>query len=276
MEDGIFFYNGWNGTDDCADYEPVRDGAKIENLFPECRKGSLDEEVLKKLGMKKKIMEDDDFLFFYQLLFPMCNTEKSGVCDDPRMSFYSEVKKWTSIYASDIGLSGSYGHAFAEVKIPELVRHDGCLVRDGVRGGSSGAIHRRWLPGADYDDDIFDSMKYGRWIQIKRVKKLCNNDRAPKRGDDNYDPAYKFDYIWKTLIHNVNALTKEADLDQCIDETSWATASPGEKGSGITGRIQNKPGVNKGGQTVVMSDVVSKLFRISLNTHFSKHFAILL
>ena len=78
------------------------------------------------------------------------------------------------------------------------------------------------------------------------------------------------------MIHNVNALTKEADLDQCIDETSWATASPGEKGSGITGRIQNKPGVNKGGQTVVMSDVVSKLFRISLNTHFSKHFAILL
>ena len=37
-----------------------------------------------------------------------------------------------------------------------------------------------------------------------------------------------------------------------------ATASPGEQGSGITSRIHNKPGMNKGGQTVVMSDVVSK------------------
>ena len=125
-------------------------------------------------------MDDKDFLFFYQLLFPMCDVGKSGIVDDPRMSYYSEVEKWTQMYASAIGLGGSYGHTFAEVKIPELVRHDGVIVRDGVRGGSGGAIHRRWLQGGDFNDNIYDSIKYGRWIQIKRVKKLCNNDRSAK------------------------------------------------------------------------------------------------
>ena len=39
-----------------------------------------------------------------------------------------------------------------------------------------------------------------------------------------------------------------------VDETSFATASPGEKNAGVTFRVRGKPGVSKGGQTVLISD----------------------
>ena len=76
-----------------------------------------------------------------------------------------------------------------------------------------------------------------------------------KKGEEGYDPAYKFDYIWDTIIHNVNAVALNAELDLCGDETTYATASFGEKGSGLTGRIKGKPGVAKGGQIILVSDV---------------------
>ena len=66
---------------------------------------------------------------------------------------------------------------------------------------------------------------------------------------------YKFDYIWQCLIHNVNFLTKYAELYLCGDETSRATSIYGEGGAGITGQITNKPVVTKGGHTVLVSDV---------------------
>lgn len=36
----------------------------------------------------------------------------------------------------------------------ELLRHDGSVVCDGVRGGSSGVIYCWWQIDADYDDNI--------------------------------------------------------------------------------------------------------------------------
>ena len=219
------------------------------------RKGSLDIDLLKKMGLKKKVMERKDCLFFYQLILPMCNVSKSGIEDDPRQSYYSMVENWSNIYALDIELGGSYGHEFNNVMIKELVNFDGVLVKDGVRGGSNGALYRRWQTGSDMEMSILRSMTFRRFLQIKRVIKLCNNSTAKKRGEEGYDPAYKFDYIWATIVHNINAITKEAELDLCGDESSYATASFGEKGLGIVGRIQNKPGVSKGGQIVLVSDV---------------------
>ena len=107
---------------------------------------------------------------------------------------------------------------------------------------------------ADYDDDIFIGMPHRRWLQVKRVKKLCNNDVAPKKGEEGYDLCYKCNYIYKVIVHNINQLSKSAELDITGDETSWATASPGEAGAGVTGIIMGKPGVSKGGQTVIVSD----------------------
>ena len=47
----------------------------------------------------------------------------------------------------------------------------------------------------------------------------------------------------------------DAELDCTIDETTFATASPGESGAaGVTYRIVGKPNVSKGGQTVLVCD----------------------
>ena len=55
------------------------------------------------------------------------------------------------------------------------------------------------------------------------------------------------------MVYNCNAITKFADENQTVDETTWGHAGYGESGSGITTRLMNKK-VNKGGQTTIMSD----------------------
>ena len=55
------------------------------------------------------------------------------------------------------------------------------------------------------------------------------------------------------MVHNCNGITKFADENQTVDETTWGHAGYGESGSGITTRLMNKK-VNKGGQTTIMSD----------------------
>ena len=59
--------------------------------------------------------------------------------------------------------------------------------------------------------------------------------------------------IYRTIVDNVIALNRSAEMDLTGDETSWAHQGYGESGSNIIKRIQNKPGVNKGGQTVLVS-----------------------
>ena len=92
--DWEFFYKGWT-----HDGDSFRPGATPENLFPSDRKGSLDGEMLKKLGLTRKRMEEVDALFFHQLLLPICTPQKSGVEGDPRRGYYEEVTKLTSLYA---------------------------------------------------------------------------------------------------------------------------------------------------------------------------------
>jgi hypothetical protein len=246
-----FFYGGWKDMGDNG----FRDGASKAEPFPESRRGKLDEHLLSQLGLTTERMTSCDALFFYQLLLPMCDPTKSGITNDPRKGFYSKVEGFTNSYAYSIGLGGSYGHRFKSIDLNELVHFDGVVVRDGVRGGSNGALYRRWMHGADQDELIAESMHHCRWLQIKRVIKLCNNETAPKRGEPGYDPAYKYDMIYKVLIDNLNAITEEAELDLSGDETTWGHGGFGEAGSGLIGRILNKPGVTKGGQIVMISDV---------------------
>jgi len=87
-------------------------------------------------------MDTNDFLFFYQFLLPICDTSKSGIEDDPRLLYYSNVEEWSNIYIFKIGLGGTYRHLFKNLNARDLVVHDGCIVRDGVRG-SSGTIYRQ-------------------------------------------------------------------------------------------------------------------------------------
>ena len=79
----------------------------------------------------------------------MCDTPLSGILEDKRLPYYYEVDKWSNLYTYQISLGGSYGHGFKPVKLPEMFCHVGCIVRDGVRGGTSGAIYRPWKMGDD-------------------------------------------------------------------------------------------------------------------------------
>jgi hypothetical protein len=261
LEGWEFHYKGWTGTNN------VRDGASREDLFPECRKGCLDKAVLERMGMTPERMQQHDALFFYQLLLPICDPKRSDIVDDPRKPFYCQVEQFSNLYGYSIGLGGSYGHKFRVIELHELVRFDGVVVKDGVRGGSDGALYRRWIDGSDYDHDVADSINHSRWLQIKRTYKLCNNDISPKRGEPGYNPAYKYDMLYDTLIHNINQMTEFAESDQCGDETTWPHGGYGEAGSGLLGRIMGKPGVTKGGQIVVISDVHRMRPRAYIHRH---------
>ena len=98
-------------------------------------------------------------------------------------------------------------------------------------------------------------MTLTRWLQIKRVYKLNCNATSKKRNQNGYDPAYKYDMIYKTIIHNVNALTKYAELDYVGDETTFAFGGYGEKDYGLINSNFHKPNVPRGGQLVLITDV---------------------
>ena len=68
-------------------------------------------------------------------------------------------------------------------------------------------------------------------------------------------------------MHNVNCISKHAESDQCGDETNWGHGGFGEADSGLVGQIMGKPGVLKGGQIVMVSDVNRMQPRAYLHRH---------
>ena len=253
-KDWEFFYNGWKSSK----FENMRDGATADNLFPKDRASLLDVDILVSLGLTKQRVKDDnglpDALFFFQLLLPMCDPVKSGIPGDPRKPYYTEVAKYSNLYKHQTGIGSTYGHVIPEVVMTECVRFDGCLIRDGVRGGGDGAIYRRWQENCSHSDVfIQDALSLHRWHQLKRIFKLNNNDTAKKRGEEGYyDPSYKYDMIYRTIVENVLALTKDGELDLTGDETTWGFQGYGEKDAKVVFRVSGKPGITKGGQTVIV------------------------
>jgi hypothetical protein len=76
---------------------------------------------------------------------------------------------------------------------------------------------------------------------------LCNNEVEPKRGEPSYNPAYKYDYLFKVLNSNINELSANADADLCSDETMISVNTFGELGCNVIKRVKGKPGVTKKG-----------------------------
>eukprot|EP00957_Ditylum_brightwellii_P004926 375593-Ditylum_brightwellii.AAC.1 len=70
----------------------------------------------------------------------MCDALKSGIRNSPYKSYYSKVEKDTNIYAAQFGLGSAYSRKFKHIKIKELVKWDGIILHDGVRGGLNGGI----------------------------------------------------------------------------------------------------------------------------------------
>ena len=247
-----------------------RPSATQANVLPLERKGYLNYDLMKKMGLTKRKLLDGDPLFFFQLLLPLCDPAKSGIENDPRLPYYSKVALWTQLYATNLGLGGSYGHHFKSVLIPELIRYDGCIMRDGVLNGSSdGAIYRRWDKlDATFSPQIYESMSYHRFLQLKRTLKMNDNSTAKKKGEEGYDPTYKYDYPFKVMVQNICAFTAKASMDLCGDETTCGHQGYGEASSGVLDRIPNKPGITKGMQTVLLCDV--HRFRVYAYIHRHK------
>jgi hypothetical protein len=126
------------------------------------------------------------------------------------------------------------------------------LTHDGVLGDIRGSIHLRW----DKDDPplycerITTLMTHSRFLQLKHTLKLNDNDYDK----NNEDPAKKFDLIFKMIVHNTNVLTGKADLDQCMDESTYSHAGYGPQGAGLMRRLVGKK-VAKGGQVILCADV---------------------
>ncbi len=224
-------------------------GATREDLYPASRKGCLDIDLLKKCGLTKQRMQKGDALFFYQLILPMCDPSKSGIEDDPCMSFYVPASTLTNKYATvDKQLDGNYGHRWDATNASELVNFDGIVFKN-----KNDNIHDSWCNNDedDYDRCIANAMYHYRFLELRSNFKLNDNAEEIPRGQEGHDPCAKYRLVWDVMVNNVNAFVKEASLDQTIDETTWSNMSFG--GLALT-RIRGKPGVTKGGQNVVLLD----------------------
>ena len=104
-------------------------------------------------------------------------------------------------------------------------------------------------------------------LHIKRRIKLNINEATTNRGKDGYKPSHKFDFIWRTLVHNVNAFTNQACLDLTGDEKIWGNQGWRERQSGMARKITNMPGVCKEGQVVLVYGVD----RIRPSTYLHRH-----
>eukprot|EP00536_Pseudo-nitzschia_multiseries_P016483 jgi/Psemu1/46350/gm1.46350_g len=72
---------------------------------------------------------------------------------------------------------------------------------------------------------------------------LCKDDMS------KFNYAYKFDYIYETLVHNVHYFSKKACSDLCMDELSWAYYGFGEP---MVDYLKGKM-FSRSGQTVILT-----------------------
>ena len=74
---------------------------------------------------------------------------------------------------------------------------------------------------------------------MKRNFKLNNNMlHTTNKAEEGYDPCVKYGMVYRALVHNMNNVTKLADLDNALDESTWGFGGyTGPCGS----RLINKP-----------------------------------
>lgn len=80
------------------------------------------------MGLIPKRVKKKDALWFYQIVLLICKVSKSGIVDNPRINYYTDVEGFTYKYAGTIRVASSCTHSFHTVKIQELVRFDSVLV----------------------------------------------------------------------------------------------------------------------------------------------------
>ena len=128
----IVFYQGWKKgydkdgvRDNIFEEDPPPQFNMQDNIFTVIRQVFLDEQLLKKLWMTQCVIIERGFLIFYQIMLPLCDKFFSEIQEGKWVSNYSEVDKWSNIYAYQIGLGGSYRLGFKYVKLTGTVCHYG-------------------------------------------------------------------------------------------------------------------------------------------------------
>jgi hypothetical protein len=233
-----FHYQNWS-ADEEVKQTYARGGATCQNLKPKSRAGCLDVNVLKKHGLNAARFHSDP-LFFFQMIFPICNPMESGVTDDHHHPYFSNVVPFTNMYAYWKGAGSGYGNDFPPVSITKLVHWTGVPIWNGALDGKQSTLKHQWNRlDPRFDSAITNSIiSNERWRQIKGYFKLSVGLLEKPRGTTGYDPCVKYDYIWRCLVHNMNYVTAQADLDCTIDETTWGFSGySGKAGS----RLKNKP-----------------------------------
>jgi hypothetical protein len=263
-----------------------RDGATRNNIFPEIRHSKLNLPLLKKIGLSKERMSDadgnPDALFFLMIYLPVHDTTKT-FDGDPRISWYPKAATWTNSYAAEIGALGSaYGGTTTTATDPiEQLHWDGTLVRAGCRGGADGGFWQFFVED-DYNpnyDPLIAAFGLSRWKWCKRCYHCCSNEVARGIMETNpeaLDVTYKYNEIYKVLVHNTNAVTLKACDDQVVDECSTAYGGYGPADTGIIARRPNKPGLSRGAQTVLSMDADHFRVRAYVHRHnrHPKHFSL--
>ncbi len=159
----------------------TRCGTKQKNMSSNDHMGSLNEKLLKRMGLTQKQMEDGDVLFFYQLFLPICNPDKSGIRDDPHKTFYNVASKYThkySILIRSVVQTMVICSDLWMLLTAELVNFDGIVFQNG-----------NWYI-CDDDPDVFDSaiadnMSHCRFIDLQSNFKLHDNSTEIKQGMKN-------------------------------------------------------------------------------------------
>ena len=59
--------------------------------FPPEHKVCLDKDVMRELGLTKHRMVVKDAIFFCKLSLPICDVNSSGIFDDSRHNYFSDV-----------------------------------------------------------------------------------------------------------------------------------------------------------------------------------------
>jgi hypothetical protein len=244
-----FHYQGWKMPVPNDKYRRI--GSTKENFFPDDRGSKVDGAYLTKMGLTPTRMRNNDALFFAQLIMPVCDPSKSGIIDDPRQSYYTDVAAHTNTYALDkLGWGGIYSRRFNPSTPEEHVNLDGIYSRN---------KNENILDNYDVDSElrfdkvIAETMGVRRLLDLKRSVKLCRHYEEKGKGEVGYDPTQKYRLIWDVVTHNTLQCMERGGLDITIDETTWPNASYAD----MNGRLRGKKS-SKGGQHTIAVDAKTR------------------
>ena len=83
---------------------------------------------------KIKILWGFLILYFFISIYCLCVTQKSGVGNDNRDNFYSNVNMFSPLYQISNKIRAEYGHKLPYPSVDELLKFDGVVGRDGIHG----------------------------------------------------------------------------------------------------------------------------------------------